>query len=410
MALFMGLKAFNNHNNIRWDMNKIISFLLMCWSTLLFAQPAFLGTEDVAGGFTSPVSVTHAGDGSNRLFVTQQDGQIKVIENDVHLPTPFLDISSLITSGGEQGLLGLAFHPQYASNGLFYVNYTDLNGDTVVARYSASAGDPNIADDQSALTIMAFDQPFWNHNAGDLNFGPLDGYLYISTGDGGDAGTSQDLTSLLGNILRIDVDADDFPNDPLKNYAIPADNPYVGVTGADEIWVSGLRNPWRFSHDRLTGDLFIGDVGEDAWEEFNFVPADSPGGENFGWPCFEGADFQSLGGCDINDPNVLPLAALSHSEPGTNYCSAIGGYRYRGTEYPGLYGWYLFTDWCDGDFFAARPGANGWDVFNMGQLIGGFAVTGMGEDEAGELYAVAWSGVLKITGPGDLIFASQFED
>lgn len=391
-------------------MNKPIIFFLLCLSTPLWSQPAFLGTEDVAGGFTNPVSVTHAGDGSNRLFVTQQGGHIRIIENGVHLGTPFLDVSSLTNGGGEQGLLGLAFHPQYSSNGLFYINYTDLNGDTVVARYTVSAGDPNIADDQSALTVMAFDQPFGNHNAGDLNFGPNDGYLYISTGDGGDAATSQDLTSLLGNILRIDVDGDDFPADPLKNYAIPADNPYVGSAGADEIWVSGLRNPWRFSHDRATGDLFIGDVGEDAWEEFNFVPADSPGGENFGWPCFEGADFTGVGGCDINDPNELPITALSHSAPGTNYCSAVGGYRYRGFDYPGLYGWYLFTDWCDGDYFAARQAGDSWEVHNMGELIGGFAVTGMGEDEAGELYAVAWSGVLKITGPENQIFTGNFDN
>jgi glucose/arabinose dehydrogenase len=392
-------------------MHKLTGFLLCCWVLPVLAQPAFLGTEDVAGGFTSPVSVTHAGDGSNRLFVTQQGGQIKIIEGGVHLPTPFLDVSAIITSGGEQGLLGLAFHPQYASNGHFYVNYTDLNGDTVVARYTVSAGDPNIANAASALTILTFDQPFGAHNGGDVHFGPLDGYLYISSGDGsGDPMASQDLDSLLGKILRIDVDGDDFPADPLKNYAIPADNPYVGIAGADEVWVSGLRNPWRFSHDRLNGDLFIGDVGEDTWEEFNRVAADSPGGENFGWPCFEGPDASGLPGCDANGPNELPIAALEHDQPGSNYCTAVGGYRYRGAEFPGLYGWYLFTDWCDGDFFAARPGVNGWIVYNMGELIGGFAVTGMGEDEDGGLYAVAWTGVLKITGPGDVIFADNFDN
>ncbi len=382
---------------------------LLC-GNILMAQPAFLGTEDVAGGFSSPVSVTNAGDGSDRLFVTQQGGQIKVVENGVHLPTPFLDISGVITSGGERGLLGLTFHPNYASNGFFYVNYTDAQGDTVVARYSVSAQDANVADPASAFTILTFEQPFGSHNGGDLHFGPADGYLYISSGDGGgDPMVSQNTTSLLGKILRIDVNSDDFPAEPDRNYAIPADNPFVGTGGADEIWVTGLRNPWRFSFDRVSGDLFIGDVGEDSWEEFNHVPATSMGGENFGWPCFEGPDFSGVQGCDVTDPNTLPLAALSHTEPGTNYCTAVGGYRYRGQDYLGLSGWYLFTDWCDGTFFAARQVNNNWQVFNMGTLVGGFAVTGMGEDENGELHAVAWSGLLKITGPDDLIFADGFE-
>lgn len=382
-------------------------------SHALAAQPAFLGTEDVANGFNSPISVTHAGDGSDRLFVTQQGGQIKVVENGSHLPIPFLDISPLITSGGEQGLLGLAFHPDYSSNGYFYVNYTDTDGDTVVARYNVSTGDNNIADPNSALTVITFDQPFGAHNGGDLNFSPNDGFLYISSGDGsGDPMAAQDTNSLLGKLLRIDVDGDDFPGDNLKNYAIPADNPFVGVTGADEVWVSGLRNPWRFSFDRLNGDIFIGDVGEDTWEEFNQVAASSSGGENFGWPCFEGPDASGLIGCEANGPNELPIATLQHSQPGSNYCSAVGGYRYRGTEYQGLTGWYLFTDWCDGTYFAARPQGMGWEVHNMGSLIGGFAVTSMGEDEGGELYAVAWSALIKITGPttsDDEIFINGFE-
>lgn len=395
-------------------MKKILIVIMMITTHSLWAQPAFLDTEDIAGGFTSPVSVTHAGDGSDRLFVTQQGGQIKVVENGVHLTTPFLDISAIITAGGESGLLGLAFHPNYASIGYFFVNYTDLNGDTVVARYTVSAGDPNIANPASATPVLGFDQPFGAHNGGDLNFGPQDGYLYISSGDGGgDPMASQDLNSLLGKILRIDVDGDDFPGDPDRNYAIPADNPYAGVAGADEVWVSGLRNPWRFSFDRVNGDLFIGDVGEDSWEEFNRVPNTSTGGENFGWPCFEGGDYSGLAGCDSNGPNELPFAALEHDQPGSNYCTAVGGYRYRGVEYGGLLGWYLFTDWCDGDFFAARQTGQGWEVHNMGELIGGFAVTSMGEDEAGELYAVAWSGLVKITGPtqapDDVIFITGFE-
>ncbi len=384
----------------------------MLFTGVAVAQPAFLGTEDVANGFTNPVSVTNAGDGSDRLFVTQQGGQIKVVENGIHLATPFLDISAIITSGGERGLLGLAFHPNYANNGFFYVYYTDLSGDSVIERYSVSAGDINVANPASAQMVLTFVQPFGAHNGGDLSFGPTDGFLYISSGDGsGDPMASQDLDSLLGKILRIDVDGDDFPGDGDRNYAIPADNPYANTTGADEVWVSGLRNPWRISHDRINGDLFIGDVGEDTWEEFNHTPAGS-GGQNYGWPCFEGADFSGLGGCDSNGPNDLPIAALQHDQPGSNFCTAVGGYRYRGSDYAGLYGWYLFTDWCDGRYFAARETTNGWEFFDMGVLIGGFAVTSMGESEDGELYAVAWSGLLKITGPtlaDDMIFADDFE-
>ncbi len=389
-----------------------ISFLLLL-TRWVMAQPAFLAFEDVANGFTAPVSITHAGDGSNRLFVTQQGGQIKVIDNGAHLATPFLDISAIITAGGERGLLGLAFHPNYAANGYFYVNYTDLNGDTVIARYTVSASNANIADAGSALTVLTFAQPFGAHNGGDLHFGPNDGYLYSSSGDGsGDPMASQDLDSLLGKIIRIDVDGDDFPSDANRNYAIPVDNPYVGISGADEIWVSGLRNPWRFSFDRLNGDMYIGDVGEDDWEEFNFVAASSSGGENFGWPCFENNDYSGLTGCNPGGPNELPIVALAHDQAGSNYCTAVGGYRYRGTDYPGLSGWYLFTDWCDGTYFAARPQGNSWEVHDMGTLLGGFAVTGMGEDEAGEIYAVAWSAVVKITGPTELdddIFVNGFE-
>jgi len=374
------------------------------------AQPAFLGTENVANGFSSPVGITHAGDGSNRLFVVQQGGQIKVIDNGIHLPTPFLDISSLITSGGEQGLLGLAFHPNYSNNGFFYVNYTDTNGNTVVARYSEAAGNSNMADTNSAVIVLTFNQPFAAHNGGDLHFSPIDGYLYISSGDGsGDPMASQDLDSLLGKILRIDVDGDDFPGDNNKNYAIPPDNPFVGTAGADEVWVSGLRNPWRFSFDRFNGDLFIGDVGESTWEEFNHLAATDSGGENFGWPCFEGPDASGLNGCDPNGSNKLPIVALQHNQVGSHYCTAVGGYRYRGTQYAGLNGWYIFTDWCDGRFFAAIPALTGWNYYDMGTLIGTFAVTGMGEDESGELYAIAWDSVVKITGPGDLIFSDGFE-
>lgn len=395
-------------------MKKHTLFLTLFYAMFSSAQPAFLDTEEVVNGFSSPVGLTNADDGSNRIFVIQQGGQIKVVENNILLPNAFLDISTLITSGGESGLLGLAFHPDYSSNGFFFINYTDTNGDTVVARYTVSDNDSNIADPNSAVIVLTFDQPFPYHNGGDLHFGPNDGFLYISTGDGsGDPMVSQDTDSLLGKILRIDVDGDDFPADTEKNYAIPVDNPFVGTSGADEVWLLGLRNPWRFSFDRLNGDLYIGDVGEGTWEEFNYLPASNLGGLNFGWPCFEGLDYSGLPGCDSNGPNEPPFAMLEHNQVNSNYCSAVGGYRYRGNDYPGLYGWYIFTDWCDGSYFAARPQGNSWEIHDMGTLIGGFAVTSMGEDEQGELYAVAWSSLFKIKGPteapNDLIFVDDFE-
>ena len=381
--------------------------LLILISTISNSQPSSVNTIDIASGFSSPVSVTNAGDGSNRLFVVEQGGTIKVVENEIHLPTAFLDVSSLVTSGGEQGLLGLAFHPNYANNGFLYINYTDTQGDTVIDRFTVSAN-TNSVNFASRLQILTFDQPYGSHNGGDLHFGPQDDYLYISTGDGGDAGEAQNLNSLLGNILRINVDGDDFPEDATKNYSIPKDNPYVNLPGADEIWVSGLRNPWRFSLDRQTGDLYIGDVGEDTWEEFNFVPATSLGGENFGWPCYEGTLVVSTNGCGSMNQYSFPYFAIEHTSGG-GPCSAVGGFVYRGPTYSNLTGWYFHTDWCSGEFFVSRPtDGGGWETHSLGTLIGGFAVTGFGESESGELYIVAWSALIQIVGV-DEIFINGFE-
>lgn len=396
-------------------MNLVKLFLssLLMIPMLSMAQVPTVGVIDIAGNFNSPVSVTNAGDGSNRLFVTEQGGTIKIVQNGIHLATPFLDVSSMITSGGESGLLGLAFHPNYETNGYFYINYTNLSGDTVIDRYSVTAN-PNIADFSSRHQILTFNQPYGNHNGGDLHFGPqTEGLLYISTGDGGEAGEAQNLDSLLGNILRIQVGtdglADDFTKDSERNYAIPPSNPYVGVSGADEIWVSGLRNPWRFSLDRLNGDLYIGDVGEDLFEEFNYQPATSLGGENFGWPCYEGSSIFSSGGCGTIDQYDFPFFSLEHDIPESNYCTAVGGFVYRGPTYNELNGWYFHTDWCDGEFFVSRRlKTNEWETHSLGTLVGGFAVTGFGESESGELYIVAWSGLLQIVGT-DGIFLNSFE-
>jgi len=374
------------------------------------AQPPVDVEIVINGGLTSGVGVTHAGDGSGRLFVTQQEGTIMVWTggNSV-LPTPFLNLSTIVSDGGEQGLLGLAFHPDYSSNGLFFVNYTDQLGDTVVARYQVSAGDPNVANPASATTLMTFDQPFENHNGGDLHFGPDDGFLHISTGDGGaPAANSQDPTNLLGKILRIDVDGSPDPGEETcgltANYGIPNDNPLVGGAGdCDEIWSLGLRNPWRFSFDRETSDLWIGDVGAGDWEEVDFEPAGSSGGDNYGWPCYEGHEVND--GCGEPEDFVFPIHVLPHP---TN-CSVIGGFRYRGPEFPNLTGFYFFTDWCSGRLWAAEPAGGGaWTSHDL-MDIGSFFYTGFGENEEGELFIAGSQAIARVVDPTNYIFIDGFE-
>jgi glucose/arabinose dehydrogenase len=334
----------------------------------------------VIGGIDSPVAITHAGDGSGRLFITQQTGRIMVFDGQRLLPAPFLDISALITTGGERGLFSVAFHPNYAVNGRFFVNYTDLNGDTVVARYTVSA-DPNVADPASALALLNVPQPFANHNGGQLQFGP-DGFLYIGMGDGGSGGdplnAGQDLTTLLGKMLRIDVDGG-------LPYAVPISNPFVTNPAArPEIWALGLRNPWRFSFDRLTGDLFIADVGQNLFEEVNFQPANSAGGENYGWRLMEaGSCFNPALNC--NDGSLtLPILQYDHSVG----CSISGGYRYRGQGQPGLAGLFFYADFCTGRIWAASQGASGaWATAEL--LVTGLQITSFGEDESGEIYVAS---------------------
>jgi glucose/arabinose dehydrogenase len=331
-----------------------------------------------------PLGIVHAGD--ERLFVIQQNGLVSVVENGRLLPEPFLNIRSKLPAqpGNEQGLLSLVFHPNYAANGYFYVNYNDVNGDTVIARYSVSSN-PNQADPNSEQILLTFDQPFINHNGGQLAFGP-DGYLYIGVGDGGDQGdpynNGQKLDSLLGKILRIDVDVPDAP------YGIPADNPFVNDENArNEIWAYGLRNPWRFSFDRLTGDLFIADVGQNLYEEVNFQPANSLGGENYGWRPMEASH------CYESDCNpegkVLPIFEYDH----TLGCSITGGYVYRGQQYPEMYGNYIVADFCVGRVWRLFPNGNGtWDSAIIAENVG--PITSFGEDVHGELYALNRAGIL----------------
>jgi len=362
--------------------------------------------QQIASGLISPVTVTNANDNSGRLFIVQQPGQILILINGTVLPTPFLDIHDLVSCCGEQGLLGLAFHPDYASNGFFYLDYTDVNGNTKVVRYTVSESDPNIADRNSAFPILSQMQPFSNHNGGQLAFGP-DGYLYIGLGDGGSGGdpqeNAQNLQIWLGKILRVDVNGDDFPGDPDRNYAVPPDNPFVGNPDAlDEIWAYGVRNPWRFSFDRVTGDLLIGDVGQGSWEEIDFQPAASPGGENYGWDVLEGMhcyEDQPPGSCDqfLNGGSTLPVLEYSHSLG----CSVTGGYRYRGQLYPQLEGIYFYSDYCSGRIWGAVRQENGtW--LSQELLDTQLFVSTFGADEFGEIYVANLSGgaVYHIVGEG----------
>jgi glucose/arabinose dehydrogenase len=315
-------------------------FLLVLFSAYITVCPSLVSAgpniqlEPIISGLNSPVAITHAGDGMGRLFITLQVGKILIYDGQQLLSTPFFDIGSLITTGSERGLLSVAFHPNYSANGFLYVDYTDLNGDTVIARYRVSA-DPNVVDTTSAVILLTIPQPFANHNGGQLQFGP-DGYLYIGMGDGGSGGdplnNAQNLNSLLGKILRIDVDAG-------SPYANPPDNPFVAnLSAKPEIWALGLRNPWRFSFDRLTGDLFIADVGQDTYEEVDFQQASSGGGENYGWRLMEGNHcYNPSTGC--NDGSLtLPVIEYDHS---LGNCSITGGYRYRGALYSGLTGIYF---------------------------------------------------------------------
>jgi glucose/arabinose dehydrogenase len=329
-------------------------------------------------GLDNPVAITHAGDGTGRLFITLQGGLILVHDGAGLRDEPFLDIRTLVSCCGEQGLLSVAFHPRHAENGVFYVNYTDDTGATVVARYTVFPGDPDRADPGSAAVLLTVPQPFTNHNGGQLQFGP-DGYLYIGMGDGGSGGdpldNAQRLTTLLGKMLRIDVDGG-------VPYAIPPDNPFRGSPPArPEIWASGLRNPWRFGFDRATGDLFIGDVGQGAWEEIDYQPAGSPGGENYGWRLMEGAHcFNPSSGCN---PGTLTLPILEYGH--ALGCSVTGGYRYRGAGIPAIQGQYLFSDWCSGRIWGASPDGGGtWRAREL--LASGRNVVAFGEDGAGELY------------------------
>jgi len=332
--------------------------------------------EPIVGGLDQPVSITHAGD--TRLFITLQEGQIVIYDGTRILPEPFLDITDLVLAGGERGLLSVAFDPHYAQNGRFFVNYTNNSGDTIIERYNVSASDPNRADRNSRAQILFVDQPFANHNGGQLQFGP-DGYLYIGMGDGGSGGDpgnrAQNLGDLLGKMLRIDVSG--------SGYSIPPNNPFANSTNArHEIWAYGMRNPWRFSFDRLTNDLWIADVGQGEWEEIDFQPATSTGGENYGWRRMEGTHcFNPPNNCN-DGALVLPVIEYGHTN---GACSVTGGSVYRGSLNPRLYGMYIYGDYCNGVIWGATRTATG-AVTSQTLFNAPFFISTFGEDANGEIY------------------------
>ncbi|MFN8597657.1 MAG: PQQ-dependent sugar dehydrogenase [Anaerolineae bacterium] len=345
---------------------------------------AELALQPIASGLTRPDYLTHAGDA--RLFVIEQPGRIRIIENGQLLDRPFIDLTDrVLSAGNEQGLLSVAFQPDYASNGQFFVNYTRKpDGATVVSRFTVAANDPDRVDAASEQIILMISQPEPNHNGGLIKFGP-DGYLYIGMGDGGGAGdqhgaigNGQDPKALLGKLLRIDVTNQ-------ATYAIPSSNPF-----GNEIWALGLRNPWRFSFDRATGDLYIADVGQNTYEEVNFQPASSAGGENYGWRIMEGLHcFNPREGCDQTGL-VLPVAEYSHAVGG---CSITGGYVYRGAQYPALQGQYFFGDYCSGTIWSLqRDDAGQWQM--QVALNADVRISSFGEDVNGELYVIDHSGAV----------------
>jgi glucose/arabinose dehydrogenase len=376
-------KFILKRGNIRWG--------LVLWGLIFFDSSVTIGQPSVTfpsisltkefSGLSLPVHITHAGDGSGRLFVVEQEGRIWILKNGERSAIPFLDIVSRVSCCGERGLLSVAFPPDYKNKSYFYVNYTNQAGNTVVARYHATAN-PDIAGPDSEEIVLGVDQPFANHNGGQLAFGP-DGFLYIGMGDGGSGGDpqnhGQNPGSLLGKILRIDVESGQVP------YGIPPDNPFAQMVGyRGEIWALGLRNPWRFSFDRKTGDLYFGDVGQNAYEEIDFQPSSSPGGENYGWRIMEGAHCFNPNPCDQTGL-ALPVVEYDHSQG----CSVTGGMVYRGPN-PFLQGTYFYGDFCSGNIWGLKYDGTLWQ--NALLLKAPFSISTFGEDEAGNLHVADYSG------------------
>lgn len=373
----------------------LLTLAVIVFTLLLGGAQPVAEALSIVSGLSQPTDIACPTDGTNRLFITEKSGRIKIIRNKQVVGT-FLDLSSKVSTTSERGLLGLAFHPDYAQNGYFYVNYTgpDINGQffTIISRFQVSSSNADLADASSEQVILTFAQPFSNHNGGDLVFGP-DGYLYIATGDGGSAGdpqnNSQNLGNLLGKILRININSNPEP------YQIPADNPFTGQAGMrPEIWSYGLRNPWRIAFDKSTGDLWIADVGQGVWEEITIQPA-GQGGQNYGWRCYEGlVAYTNCGSITHTAPQYV------YAHPGSNcadttFCgrSVTGGYVYRGQQYPALQGYYFFADYVDKRMWALKMNGQLPQVIRQSQIfIGG--ITTFGENEEGELFFATLSGGL----------------
>lgn len=358
--------------------------LLLAMYTLVEAQPK-IQLQEFSAGFNRPVDIAHCGD--SRLFIVEQRGIIWIVDSlGVKRTTPFLNIDPRVnSSGNEQGLLGLAFPPNFAETGFFYVNYTQNNGDTRISRFSLMTDSLNVADPNSEQIMIEFDQPYSNHNGGCIKFGP-DGYLYISEGDGGSGGdplgNGQKKNTFLAKMLRIDVNE---PNPPY--YKVPEDNPFVGQSDYyPEIWSLGLRNVWRFSFDRLTGDMWMGDVGQNLWEEIDYEPA-GMGGRNYGWRCYEGDATYNTSGCQPASSYIAPVFDYSHAA--ANGCSVTGGFVYRGSKYPDLYGKYLFADYCSGRWWYTAPDGNGGFTTTVLANLSAYEYSTFGEDKEGELYVAA---------------------
>jgi glucose/arabinose dehydrogenase len=354
-------------------MKTLLSFGLLIVS--FFGQAQTIALQSFATGFSEPLEIAHAGD--SRLFVVQKGGLIRIVNaNGSVNATPFLNISSLVSTVSERGLLGLAFHPNYATNGYFFINYSNTSGDTVIARYSVNSGNPGVANTTGTI-LMTITQPYSNHNGGSIKFGP-DGYLYIGMGDGGSGGDpgnrAQNINENLGKMLRIDVNSTIAPY-----YTNPATNPYVGVAGNDEIWAIGLRNPWKFSFNRLNGDLWIADVGQGSVEEINKVINPLTAGLNFGWRCYEGNSTYNSTGCAPASTMTFPFTQYARSG---GACSVTGGYFYTGSMYPNFQNKYFFTDYCDDKIRMV----NSSGVITTTTSFSGNNFVTFGEDVNGELY------------------------
>lgn len=385
---------------------RIIYFPVLVGLYFIFPQKAISQPDIVLTQITSvnqPVDITGAGDNSGRLFIVDKSGKIRIYNQNTNtlLSGNFLDITTQVSNSGERGLLGLAFHPQFASNGYFYVNYIHTGTfNTTISRFTASPPSSNTVSSSTELVLLDIPQPFSNHNGGDLAFGP-DGYLYVGMGDGGSASDpgnrAQNPQELLGKMLRIDVDNPSGGN----NYGIPPSNPFVGVQTPvdylDEIWAVGMRNPWRFSFDRNTGDLWIADVGQGAWEEVDFQPAASSGGENYGWRCYEGDHPHVTTGCAPQSTYDGPIFEYPHN-PSTGGNSITGGFVYRGTQFPSLQGWYIMADYTSDNFWLLQPNGSGGANSDLQPNVPVVDIVSFGEDDAGEMFASSLGGqVYKIS-------------